>query len=215
MSQDRNRHHPQPPSIPPCQGGGLAPVAGGGLSPSTSCGLSPSPDKGRVGEGLVPPGEGVASDSAFLPYNNNLTALSRQNRSNPTPAESKIWREILRMRQFAHYKFLRQKPLGGYIVDFYCSELRLVIEIDGDSHAEQVAYDEERTRFLNALGLQVVRYTNDEVLHNLEGVYDDLSRLLKTTMLTPPGLPLSGEEQDTSPLITPSLIREGRGGLGD
>jgi very-short-patch-repair endonuclease len=56
--------------------------------------------------------------------------------------------------------------------------LRLVIEIDGNSHAEQLEYDAERTRFLNAIGLQVVRYTNDEVLHNIEGVYDDLSRQL-------------------------------------
>ncbi len=126
--------------------------------------LSPSLVKGRVGEGLV------------LPYNKNLTALARQNRSNPTKAETKIWREILRMRQFAQYKFLRQKPIGGYIVDFYCSELQLVIEIDGDSHAETVEYDQERTRFLNSLGLQVIRYTNDEINQNIEGVYDDLNQ---------------------------------------
>ena len=194
MSQNRNQ--PQPPQ-PPLSGGSQV----GGLSPATDGSLSPSPDKGRAGEGFGVAGEGLSSASGFLPYNKKLTALARQNRSNPTPAESKIWREILRIRQFSHYKFLRQKPLGGYIVDFYCSELHLVIEIDGDSHAEHVEYDAERTRFLNALGLQVVRYTNDEVLHNLEGVYDDLSRLLKTTILTPPGLPLSGEEQDTPPLI--------------
>ena len=78
----------QPPSIPPCQGGSLA----------------PSLDKGRAGEGF-------AFDSTFLPYNKNLTALARENRSNPTKAESKIWREVLRMRQFADYKFLRQKPI--------------------------------------------------------------------------------------------------------
>jgi len=83
------------------------------------------------------------------------------------------------MRQFAQYKFLRQKPIGGYIVDFYCSELRLVIEIDGDSHAETIEYDLERTRFLNALGLHVIRYTNDDILRNIEGVYDDLSQRIK------------------------------------
>lgn len=126
--------------------------------------FAPSLVKGRAGEGLV------------LPYNKNLTELARENRNNPTKAETKIWREILRMRQFAQYKFLRQKPIGGYIVDFYCSELRLVIEIDGDSHAETVEYDLERTRFLNALGLQVIRYTNDEIIQNIEGVYDDLSQ---------------------------------------
>lgn len=78
------------------------------------------------------------------------------------------------MRQFAQYKFLRQKPIGGYIVDFYCSELRLVIEIDGDSHAETVEYDAERTHFLNALGLQVDRYNNNEVMQNIDGIYVDL-----------------------------------------
>ncbi len=130
---------------------------------------APSPDKGRAGEGF-------AFDSAFLPYNKNLTALARQNRSNPTKAETKIWREILRMRQFAQFKFLRQKPIGGYIVYLYCSELQLVIEIDGDSHTETVEYDQERTRFLNSLGLQVIRYTNDEIIQNIEGVYDDLNQ---------------------------------------
>jgi very-short-patch-repair endonuclease len=112
----------------------------------------------------------------FLSYNKNLTDLARENRKNPTPAENKIWDEVLRMRQFADYKFLRQKPLGGYIVDFYCSKLRLVIEIDGDSHAESEEYDAERTKVLEALGLTVVRYNNDEVMQNIAGVYEDLSQ---------------------------------------
>ena len=80
------------------------------------------------------------------------------------------------MRQFAHYKFLRQKPIANFIVDFYCSELHLVIEIDGDTHSETNAYDLERTKFLNAFGLTVIRYTNDDVLKNIAGVYDDLAR---------------------------------------
>jgi len=154
-------------------------------------GLSPSPDKGRAGEGFDSAGAGLP----FLPYTKSLTTLARQNRSNPTPAEKKIWQEILRMRQFAQYKFLRQKPIGGYIVDFYCSELRLVIEIDGDSHSETVEYDAERTRFLNALGLQVVRYTNNDVMSNVEGVYEDLNlqiKMMQRQKATPLNLPLSG-----------------------
>ena len=142
----------------------LAPLVRGGQK--TTC-LSPSLDKGRAGEGF-------AFESAFLPYNKNLTSLARENRCNPTKAESKVWNEILRMRQFADYKFLRQKPIYNYIVDFYCSELRLVIEIDGDSHAESIEYDAERTKVLEAFGLTVVRYSNDEVLRNIQGVYDDL-----------------------------------------
>ena len=145
----------QPPSFPPYQGGGLA----------------PSLDKGRAGEGF-------AFDSAFLPYNKNLTALARENRNNPTKAESRIWQEVLRMRQIAEYKFLRQKPVGDYIVDFYCSGLQLVIEIDGDSHAETAEYDAERTLFLNSLGLRVIRFSNDDVLRNIEGVYDELSKTI-------------------------------------
>jgi very-short-patch-repair endonuclease len=121
-----------------------------------------------------------------LPYNKNLTALARENRKNPTPAETKIWNEVLRMRQFAGYKFLRQKPLAGYIVDFYCSELRLVVEIDGESHAESVEYDAERTRVLQSLGLTVVRYTNAEVFQNIAGVYDNLiEKIEKLTPLAP------------------------------
>lgn len=142
---------------------------------------APSPDKGRVGEGFG--SADLTFDSAFLPYNKNLTALARENRKNPTPAEKKIWNDVLRMRQFADYKFLRQKPIDNYIVDFYCSELRLVIEIDGNSHAETVEYDAERTRVLQSLGLTVLRYTNDDLIQNIQGVYDDLSE--KIEKLTP------------------------------
>jgi very-short-patch-repair endonuclease len=150
------------------------------VSPSTCSALAggelkaPSLDKGRAGEGF-----GLAPESAFLPYNKKLTDRARENRKNPTKAESRIWNEVLRMRQFSEYKFLRQKPIDNYIVDFYCSELRLVIEIDGDSHAETVEYDAERTRLLQSLGLTVVRYTNDDVMRNIHGVFDDLSEKIK------------------------------------
>ena len=145
----------QPPSIHPYQGGGQA----------------PSLDKGRDGEGFV-------FNSAYHPYNKKLITLARENRSNPTKAESRIWNKILRMRQFAEYKFLRQKPVGEYIVDFYCAGLQLVIEIDGDSHSETAEYDAERTLSLNSLGLRVVRFSNDDVLRNIEGVYDALSMII-------------------------------------
>jgi very-short-patch-repair endonuclease len=122
---------------------------------------TPSPDKGRAGEGLK-----------FLAYDKRLTALARENRQNPTPAETLIWQKVLRSKQFERYKFLRQKPIGPYIVDFYCSELGLIIEIDGDSHAEQFDYDAQRTAYLNSLGLRVLRYGNHDILNNLAGVYE-------------------------------------------
>ena len=124
----------------------------------------------------LPPDKGGLRGVDFLPYNKKLTALARANRKNPTAAEIKMWYEMLRMRQFAHYKFLRQKPIAGFIVDFYCSELHLAIEIDGDTHGETITYDSERTKLLNARGLMVIRYTNEDVLKNIAGVYDDLAR---------------------------------------
>lgn len=177
--------------------------------------LAPSPVKGRAGEGLRSWGNGlpleILTKRGILPYNKKLTERARENRKNPTSAESKIWNEVLRMRQFADYKFLRQKPIDNYIVDFYCSELRLVIEIDGESHAETVEYDAERTKVLEALGLTVIRYTNDEVLRNIQGVFDDLSQRLT------PLAPLDRGEQKTNSLDggekTPSPVK-GRAGEG-
>ncbi len=113
---------------------------------------------------------------AFVDYSENLTKLARENRKNPTAAESKLWNQLLRMSNLSDYKFSRQKPIANYIADFYCAELHLVIEIDGDSHAESVKYDADRTKALSALGITVIRYTNDEILKNFSGVYDDLMR---------------------------------------
>ncbi len=103
--------------------------------------------------------------------------------------------------------------IDNYIVDFYCSELRLVIEIDCDSHAETVEYDAERTKVLQSMGLTVVRYTNDDVIKNIQGVYDDLrERIEKLTQSKPlPRLPLSGEEQQLP--FTLSGQGEGWGGV--
>ena len=87
-------------------------------------------------------------------------------------------------------KFTRQKPLDEYIVDFYCAELMLAIEIDGDTHANQEQYDKRRTESLNKYGIEVIRYTNAEVLNNLEGVYQDLRERVSTRK--PPKPAVSG-----------------------
>jgi very-short-patch-repair endonuclease len=123
----------------------------------------------------------------YLPYKKGLVKLARENRSNPTPAEKKIWYEVLCRKQFEGYKFTRQKPIADFIVDFYCSKLQLVIEIDGDSHAENAEYDGVRTNILNQYGLRVLRYTNRDVMNNIEGVYQDLVGFIQ-----PPLSPLSG-----------------------
>ncbi|MBW7954785.1 endonuclease domain-containing protein [Candidatus Gracilibacteria bacterium] len=116
----------------------------------------------------------------YISYDTRLKTRARELRKNQTPAENYIWQKILRNKQFFGYKFTRQKMLGFFIADFYCSELKLVIEIDGDTHFsdEAIVYDEERTLELNKLGLQVIRYTNKEILENIEGVYENLKNKL-------------------------------------
>ena len=127
------------------------------------------PDKGSHGQ--FPPDKG-----GYIPYNKTLTEKAQKNRKNPTPAEQKLWHEILQSKRLDDLKFTRQKPLDEYIVDFYCAKLMLAIEIDGDTHAGQKQYDKDRTKNLNKFGVEVIRYTNAEVLNNLEGVYQDLHK---------------------------------------
>lgn len=86
-----------------------------------------------------------------------------------TDAEKLLWRH-LRMEQFGGYKFRRQHPLGNYIADFVCLEAVLVLEVDGGQHAESADNDEIRTQWLEAKGLHVMRFWNNEVLNNIEGV---------------------------------------------
>ena len=129
------------------------------------------PDKGGKGGSFH-----SASKGGYIPYNKTLTQKARENRKNPTPAEKKLWYEVLGNRQLDNLKFTRQKPLDMYIVDFYCAELMLAIEIDGHTHADQEHYDRRRTENLNRYGIEVIRYTNAEVLNNLEGVYQDLCK---------------------------------------
>lgn len=107
--------------------------------------------------------------------NPTLLAFARDMRSHPTSAEAFIW-NLVRAKRFAQLKFRRQQVIAPYIVDFYCHEIRLVIELDGRQHAslEGRVYDHERTLFLNGLGLTVVRYWNNEVLNQPERVLEHL-----------------------------------------
>ena len=93
----------------------------------------------------------------FIPYDIRLTEKAREN---------------------------RRKPIDRFIVDFYCSELKLAVEIDGDSHDGQREYGEQRTRKLNGLGITVIRYMNSDVLRNLNGVYLDLKNRVENLRKT-------------------------------
>jgi very-short-patch-repair endonuclease len=97
------------------------------------------------------------------------TQRARALRKNPTEAERALWKH-LRMRQLEGHKFRRQQLLGAYIVDLVCLERKLIIEVDGGQHGEQVVSDAERTAWLEARGFRVLRFWNHDVLRNIEVV---------------------------------------------
>jgi very-short-patch-repair endonuclease len=97
-----------------------------------------------------------------------MIRIARKLRVNQTDAETVLWNRI-RNRQIGGHKFVRQKPIGGYICDFVCRERFLVVEVDGGQHNESAA-DEIRDRRLAEDGYRVLRFWNNEVLGNLEGV---------------------------------------------
>jgi len=113
----------------------------------------------------------------MLPYNQNLKQLARRLRNNMTDAERQLWART-RVQQLKGYQFYRQKPIGDYIVDLYCPRAKLVIEIDGSHHlvGEMIEYDRIRDDYLASLGLRVLRFTNAEVLRNIEGVVEKIER---------------------------------------
>jgi very-short-patch-repair endonuclease len=97
-------------------------------------------------------------------------------RHEPTPAEKLLWSR-LRDRQLNGLKFRRQQPIGPFVADFFCAECALVVELDGDSHAERVEYDAKRTAFIEREGLQVIRFVNDDVLGNTDAVLEAILRI--------------------------------------
>jgi len=123
------------------------------------------------------------NDTDFhLPYNRQLVEKAKELRKNMTPAEKRLWDGYLRMFKF---RILRQRPINNFIVDFFCAQLRLVIEVDGESHFtnEGKDYDWERTQILEGYGLKVLRFTNNEVLQDWEGVCRQIEEEIPPTPL--------------------------------
>ena len=108
-------------------------------------------------------------------YNKNLKPLAAELRKNMTDAERLLWSKV-RRKQLKGLQFYQQKIINDYIVDFYCHEEKLVIEIDGGQHytEEKIKTDIERDQNLKELGLKVLRYSNLDVLKNIEGVLEDI-----------------------------------------
>ena len=117
-----------------------------------------------------------------------IKTFSRTLRHVMTDAEQRLWRH-LRMHQMARFKFRRQHPVDGYILDFACIELMLAIELDGGQHADAIEADTIRTQALNQAGWKVLRFWNNDVLTNTEGVllriYSDIGEISPHPSLPP------------------------------
>jgi len=109
-------------------------------------------------------------------YITDLTQMAKKNRHSPTEAEDIIWQKILRYEKTG-YKFSRQKPINRFILDFYCSKLNLAIEIDGESHNKKKENDILRDKFLSQIGIQTIRFTNEEILSHLNNVRQKILKI--------------------------------------
>ena len=109
-------------------------------------------------------------------HNKQLVPNAKNLRRNMTKEERHLWYDFLRLYPV---RFLRQKVLGHYIVDFYCASAKLVVELDGSQHFEQegLLYDQQRTAYLEQFGLQILRIANNDITRNFSGVceYIDLT----------------------------------------
>lgn len=127
----------------------------------------------------------------YLPYNKNLKQFSRNLRNNSTLSEVLLWQQ-LRAGKVRGFKFNRQKPLGNYIVDFYCKKLSLVIEVDGASHliGDAPIRDRERQDILEEMGLQFLRFDDMDVKKNISFVIGVLEEFMDDWERSNPPSPL-------------------------
>ena len=111
-------------------------------------------------------------------HNKFLVSNARNLRKNMTKEERHLWYDFLRPYPV---RFLRQKILGKYIVDFYCAEAKLIVELDGSQHCtpEQLKYDKKRTEYLEAQGLRVIRFSNLDVLRRYRDVCETIYQIME------------------------------------
>ena len=109
--------------------------------------------------------------------------FARALRNQPTDSEKRLWR-LLRAQQLKGHKFRRQAAIGAYIVDFVCFSHRLIVELDGPQHveAEAVEHDTRRTEWLASRGFRVLRFRNQELDENIQGVVEGIERALEITL---------------------------------
>jgi len=149
-----------------------------------------------------PPSEGCPQSGVVrntnnymsLPYNSNLKERARELRKAGNLSEVLLWQQI-KNKRLNGLDFDRQKIIGNYIVDFYCANCNLVIEVDGSSHDNKAEYDKERDEYLSSLGLTVIHIYDTDVKQNLAGVMEMLEKLTAFGETTPAfGHPSTGGE---------------------
>ena len=114
----------------------------------------------------------------------DLRTWAREMRGRMTDAESLLWL-LLRNRRIAGAKFRRQHPLGRFILDYYCLEKKLCIELDGGQHGEAASYDERRDQWLQAQGIRVLRFWNNQMLAETEAVMEVIYQAISSTETNP------------------------------
>ena len=140
-----------------------------------------SPFGGGAGRGMK------TNQNSLCGYNKRLRPLAKKLRKEMTKAESCLWKYVLRSRQMKGYQFLRQRPVMDFIADFMCKELRLIIEVDGITHDNRLEKDRHRDYKLGQEDFYVLRFTDEEVLTNIEGVMREIERIIEE--IGPPPAP--------------------------
>lgn len=117
------------------------------------------------------------SENTVVAFKKRDTNRAKSLRNQASPAERRLWKHLSN-RQIAGYKFSRQMPVGPYFADFLCRELKLIIEIDGYSHDTQQGYDLARTKDMEDHGYRVARFSNQDVMTNVEGIVREIERIV-------------------------------------
>ena len=133
------------------------------------------------------------SPENYPSYRKDLIEKARQLRKNSTPGEIELWK-LVKNKQVLGYQFRRQRPIKNYIVDFYCKELRLAIEIDGSSHDNKFESDRKRQEKLELLGITFLRFSEEDTKENPDYVVMEIENWIKSRLLTLPSIPSAGGE---------------------
>ena len=139
----------------------------------------------------------LADKSNTFHYNKNLKSFANTNRKNMTKAEACLWKFVIGGRQMMNYQFRRQRPVLNYIADFMCKELMLIIEVDGITHQWEDVFKNDlvREEELKSIGFDIIRFTDDEVLTDINNVIRAIENFIKD---------FEEKKQNTTPFNSPA-----------